>query len=125
MGTGSSAVGLLRQVSQRQGARGRASCLNPIRRHRRQPLVLVLSQCTTDIAWDIAIKLIELFGEDIRLHATTDDYDNVKKIGDKHLLRYLNQNLFVHKVDLASETSVEEFCSDLFKMELTIDAIGR
>lgn len=85
--------------------------------------MFVLSQCNADISWEIAIAIIELYGDGIRLHATTDDYDNVKKIGDRCLLKYLNQQLFVHKVDLGSETSVDDFCKDIFKMELSVDAV--
>ena len=125
MGTGSSTVGHLRQLSQRHRAQGnRISCIGPMGHHRRQALVVVLSQCTNVITWQIVIRIIEVYGENIRLHATTDDYDNVKKIGDKYLLKYLNEKLFIHKVDLNSETSVEEFWRDVLKMELTIDAIG-
>ena len=87
--------------------------------------MFVLSQCNADISWEIAIAIIELYGDGIRLHATTDDYDNVKKIGDRCLLKYLNQQLFVHKVDFGSETSVDDFCRDIFKMELSVDAVGR
>ena len=86
--------------------------------------MLVLSQCNTESIWKLAISIIELYGGNIRLHAATDDYDHVKEIGDKFLLKYLNQKLFVHKVDLRSEASVDEFWREIFQMEPMIDAFG-
>ena len=122
MGACSSTLSSLRSISQRR--RGSISCHALMVRRRRQPLVVVLSQCNADAAWGIAIGIIKSYGGNIRLHVATDEYDNVKKIGDKLLLKYLNTKLFVHKVDPSSDTSVGEFWVEIFKMELAIDAFG-
>lgn len=125
MGANASGLSKLRQRSQRR--EGSISCHIPIghRRHQRQPIVMILSQCVSDTTWKLAIAIIESYGGNIRLHATTNDYDHVKKIDDKLLLKYLNTKLFVHKVDLSSEASVDEFWGEIFKLEVSIDVIGK
>ena len=125
MGAGISAFRHTRDLQKRQQNSSGFSCFSPSRNYNEQTLVIVFSQCITDVSWKCVIALIELYGERMRLHAATDDYSNIKNIGDKNMLKYLNKQLFVHKVDLRDELSVEEFYVDILKMEQSIDALGK
>ena len=122
MGETSSTLNRIRKLKNR--TRNGFSCFMPRRNFNVQPKVLVFAQCKTDFVWNCALILLELYGSHIRLHATTDDYDNIKKIGDKNMLKYLNKLLFVHKIDLSSEVSTEETWNEIVKMEGRVDVLG-
>lgn len=40
------------------------------------------------------------------------------------MLKYLNKLLFVHKIDLSSESSTEETWNEIVKMEGRVDVLG-
>ena len=122
MGETSSTLNRIRKLKNR--TQNGFSCFMPRRNFNVQPKVLVFAQCKTDFSWNCVLILLELYGSHIRLHATTDDYDNIKKIGDKNILKYLNKLLFVHKIDLSSEVSTDETWNEIVKMEGRVDVLG-
>lgn len=114
----------LTKSPKRNSFRRRLSCSAPRGNFQTKTKVIVFSQCITDFALQCAVGLLQASGSLARVHATTDDYDNVKRLGDKIILKYLNKGLFLHKVDLNKEESIAEALSEILNMEGSIDVLG-
>ena len=125
MGAASS-ISRRRKTSRRHFFRDKFSCLVPRGGASQQAevKVIVFSHCTTDFTFQCAVSLVETSPFAVRVHATTNDYDNIQKLGDRVLLNYLNKELFLHKVDFNEDNSVEETIQEIFNMEGVIDVWG-
>eukprot|EP00794_Sanderia_malayensis_P010776 gene10776-11929_t len=137
MGIGNSFLshGFASSSSRRQKVDKSLSCVLPRRRRTQrgnnnereemeQTKVVIFSQCSTNYPLQCAVSLIENNRHDlVRVHATTDNYDNIQLLDDNVLLKYLNKKLFIHKMDIGDKESIDKVIMQILEMESRIDTL--